>query len=300
MAGDANARLGQGSSAQAGLRDGYGGQALSTAERLSVRRGRMLSIDNRFLPPILITCILLGANLSFGILEGWQRTALAIVVAIGTELVLGRITYGKWPHPASAYISGISAGILIRSPFWWPYFFTSFISILSKYVLRLKGRHIWNPTNFGVSAMVLLAPATVTVLSIQWGNAVAPMAIIWLLGSVIVWRVGRAHISATYVIAFFLFSLVRSALTGTTWLAAVAPITGPMYQLFIFFMITDPKTTVRSRLGQCIVVVIVAFVEMLMRLAEIVYAPFYALFIVGSVAMVGQIWLDSRKRPTVA
>jgi enediyne biosynthesis protein E5 len=300
MAGDANARLRQGSSAQVGLRDGYGRQALSTAERLSIRRGRVLSIDNRFLPPILITCILLGANLSFGILEGWQRTALAIVVAIGTELVLGRITYGKWPHPASAYISGISAGILIRSPFWWPYFFTSFISILSKYVLRLKGRHIWNPTNFGVSAMVLLAPATVTVLSIQWGNAVAPMAIIWLLGSVIVWRVGRAHISATYVIAFFLFSLVRSALTGTTWLAAVAPITGPMYQLFIFFMITDPKTTVRSRLWQCIVVVIVAFVEMLMRLAEIVYAPFYALFIVGSVAMVGQIWLDSRKRPTVA
>jgi enediyne biosynthesis protein E5 len=300
MAGDANARLRQGSSAQVGLRDGYGRQALSTAERLSIRRGRVLSIDNRFLPPILITCILLGANLSFGILEGWQRTALAIVVAIGTELVLGRITYGKWPHPASSYISGISAGILIRSPFWWPYFFTSFISILSKYVLRLKGRHIWNPTNFGVSAMVLLAPATVTVLSIQWGNAVAPMAIIWLLGSVIVWRVGRAHISATYVIAFFLFSLVRSALTGTTWLAAVAPITGPMYQLFIFFMITDPKTTVRSRLWQCIVVVIVAFVEMLMRLAEIVYAPFYALFIVGSVAMVGQIWLDSRKRPTVA
>ena len=75
-------------------------------------------------------------------------------------------------------------------------------------------------------------------------------------------------------------------MTGTPWLAAVAPITGPMYQLFIFFMITDPKTTVRSRRGQCVVVVIVAFVEMLMRLAEIVYAPFYALFLVGSIAMI--------------
>ena len=260
------------------------------------RRGRqrLLTIDNRFLPPILITSILVGANLSFGILEGWERTALAIVVAIGAELVLGRITYGKWPHPASAYISGISAGILVRSPFLWPYFFTSFISILSKYVLRLKGRHIWNPTNFGVSAMVLLAPATVTVLSIQWGNAVAPMVIIWLLGAVIVWRVGRAHISATYVVAFLVFSFVRSAVTGTPWLAAVAPITGPMYQLFIFFMITDPRTTVRSKLGQCVVVVIVAFVEMLMRLAEVVYAPFYALFIVGSIAMVVDIMREER------
>jgi len=276
------------------MRAAGGGQTLSTPE-LPARRSRGLTIDNRFLPPILITSILLGANLSFGILEGWERTALSIVVAIGTELVLGRITYGKWPHPASAYISGISAGILIRSPLWWPYFFTSFISILSKYVLRLKGRHIWNPTNFGVSAMVLLAPATVTVLSIQWGNAVAPMAVIWLLGAVIVWRVGRAHISATYVIAFLLFSLVRSALTGIPWLAAVAPITGPMYQLFIFFMITDPKTTVRSKFGQCVVVVIVAFVEMLMRLAEILYAPFYALFLVGSIAMVVEIISDARK-----
>jgi len=264
------------------------------AGQAPARPGRFLTIDNRFLPPILITSILVGANLSFGILEGWERTALSIVVAIGTEMVLGRITYGKWPHPASAYISGISAGILIRSPFLWPYFFTSFISILSKYVLRLKGRHIWNPTNFGVSAMVLLAPATVTVLSIQWGNAVAPMAVIWVLGAVIVWRVGRAHISATYVAAFFVFSFVRSALTGIPWLATVAPITGPMYQLFIFFMITDPKTTVRSKKWQCVVVVLVAFVEMLMRLAELVYAPFYALFVVGSIAMVVEILRESR------
>src|SRR5512134_823120 len=269
-------------------------KVLSPPNRLSAGRPRFLTIDNRFLPPILITGILLSAHMTFGILEGWERTALSIVTAIGTELVLGRLTHGKWPHPASAYISGISAGILIRSPFWWPYFFASFISILSKYVLRLNGRHIWNPTNFGVSAMVLLAPATVTVLSIQWGNAVAPMAVIWLLGAVIVWRVGRAHISATYVAAFFVFSFIRSAVTGVPWLATVAPITGPMYQLFIFFMITDPKTTVRSTKWQCVVVVIVAFVEMLMRLAEVVYAPFYALFVVGSIAMVIDITRDSR------
>ena len=268
-------------------------KALSSAEHVPARRPRSFAIDNRFLPPILITCILLGANLSFGILEGWDRTALSIAVAIGTELVLGRVTYGKWLNPASAYISGISAGILIRSPFWWPYFFTSFISILSKYVLRYKGRHIWNPTNFGVSAMVLLAPATVTVLSIQWGNAVAPMVVIWILGAVIVWRVGRAHISATYVAAFLVFSFVRSTVSGTPWLAAVAPITGPMYQLFIFFMVTDPRTTVRSKRGQCVVVIMVAAVEMLMRLAEVVYSPFYALFLVGPIAMIADIRRDA-------
>ena len=270
------------------------------APALASRRRRSFPIDARYLPPLLITCILLAAHLSFGILEGWQGTALAIVTAIGAELVMGRITYGSWPHPASAYISGISAGILVRSPFLWPYVFTALISIASKYVLRFQGRHLWNPTNFGVSAAVFLAPATITVLSIQWGNVVAPMVIIWLLGAVIVWRVGRLHISATYVASFLLFSFVRTAVTGTPWLANVAPITGPMYQLFIFFMVTDPKTTVRSKWGQCFVVFLVAFVEMLMRLGEIVYAPFYALFVVGPIALLAEHWLDSRKRAAAA
>jgi hypothetical protein len=257
------------------------------------RRWRF-TLDNRFLPPLLITSILLTAHLSFGILEGWERTGLAIATAIGTELVLGYLTYGKWPHPASSYISGISAGILTRSPFLWPYFFASFISIVSKYVLRVNGRHLWNPTNFGVSVMAFLAPATVTVLSIQWGNNLAPMVVIWLLGSVIVWRVGRGHISAAYVAAFLVFAVVRTLITGTPFLANVAPITGPMYQLFIFFMVTDPKTTVRSKRWQVVVVIAVAFAEMLLRLAEVLYAPFYALFLVGPAALLIEDWVTAR------
>ena len=67
-----------------------------------------------------------------------------------------------------------------------------------------------------------------------------------------------------------------------------------MYQLFIFFMVTDPKTTVRSKMGQCVVVFIVAFVEMLLRLNEVLYAPFYALFIVGPIAMLIEITRESR------
>ena len=72
-----------------------------------------LPLDNRFLPPLLITCILLTAHLSFGILEGlgahrrWRSRPRIVA-----EMALGRITYGKWPHPASAYITGISVGIL--------------------------------------------------------------------------------------------------------------------------------------------------------------------------------------------
>jgi hypothetical protein len=273
--------------------------AIITAPALPRRLPR---IDPRLLPPLLITAILITAHLSFGILEGYSGTGLAIATAIATELVLGRAAYGTWPHWASAYISGISVGILVRSPFLWPYALTSFISILTKYSLRYKGRHLWNPSNFGVSAMLLLAPNTVTLLSIQWGNAIAPMLVIWLLGSVIVWRVGRLHISATYAASFFLLGGVRAMITGVPWLTAVAPITGPMYQLFVFFMVTDPKTTVRSKRGQILVVILVAIVEMILRLQNVIYAPFYALFLVGPAAMFCEDWFFTAagKRPVVA
>ncbi|MGH9145704.1 MAG: hypothetical protein ACRD1Q_03280 [Vicinamibacterales bacterium] len=267
---------------------------ISQAKPVGSTQRSLVTLENRYLAPAFITCILLAGHLSFGILESYERTALAIVTAIGAELIMARVTYGKWPHPASAYITGISVGILVRSPFFWPYFLTSLISIVSKYVLRVEGRHLWNPSNFGVSAVLFLAPSSASLLSIQWGNTLWPMVIIWMLGTVIVWRVGRLHISATYVGSFLLFSFVRSAITGNPWLASVAPITGPMYQLFIFFMVTDPKTTVRTRWGQSVVVFVVAFVEMLLRLAEVVYAPFYALFIVGPAAMVIETWLERK------
>jgi hypothetical protein len=255
---------------------------------IHTRRGALGVLDNRYLAPGLVTCILLVAHLSFGILESYTRTGLAIVVAIAAELALARAFYGRWPHLASAYITGISVGMLIRSPLAWPYLLGSLLSITSKYVLRTRQGHLWNPSNFGISVVLFLAPATVAGLSIQWGNQVWPMLVIWVLGSIIVWRLGRLHLCLTYVAAFVVFAFVRGLVTGNPWLAGLAPITGPMYQLFIFFMITDPRTTVGSRAGQRWVVIGVAVVEMLLRLGEFVYAPFYALFLVGPLALLSE------------
>jgi len=191
----------------------------------------LVSLDNRYVPPAFITCILLVGHLSFGILESWPKTLLAIVVSILLELVLGRIFYRKWLHPASAYITGISVGILIRSPAFWPYALCSAISITSKYVLRVKGRHLWNPSNFGISVMLFLAGDTVASLSIQWGNYLLPMLVIWALGSIIIWRLRRFHITGIYVVSFIVFALLRSYLTGSPWQSEIAPITGPITSL---------------------------------------------------------------------
>ena len=255
---------------------------------------KLLSLDNRFVAPVFITCILLVGNLTYGMLESYPKTLLAIGVSIAAELVLGRVFMGKWPHLASAYITGISVGILIRSPAYWPFALCSLIAITSKYVLRFRGRHLWNPSNLGVSAILFLAGDIAASLSIQWGNFLLPMMVIWALGAAIIWRLRRFHITATYVIAFIAFALLRSWMIGSPWQSEISPITGPEYQLFIFFMITDPKTTVSSKTGQCFVAFSVAFVEMLLRLHQVIYAPFYALFLVGPAALLIEMWMKSR------
>jgi Na+-translocating ferredoxin:NAD+ oxidoreductase RnfD subunit len=256
--------------------------------------GRFFSPENRYLAPLLITTILLVSQVSFGLLESFSRTALAIATSVLFDFVLGRLVFGRFPNVASAYITGISVGILVRSPEFWPYALCAALSITSKYVLRWKGRHLWNPSNFGISAILLLAPEYVATLSIQWGNNVWPMVIVWILGALIVYRVRRFHITLTYVVSFVALAALRSAITGHPLLAEVAPITGPMYQLFIFFMITDPKTTVRPKWAQCLVAFLVAVVETILRLAQNVDAPFYALALVGPVAMAIEIWRTSK------
>jgi Na+-translocating ferredoxin:NAD+ oxidoreductase RnfD subunit len=268
----------------------------NTAALGKLRKPR-LRLDNRYIAPLFITFILLVGHLSYGILESYPKTALAIATALITELILGRIFYGKWLNLASAYISGISVGMIVRSPAYWPFALCSAVSIMSKYVLRVKGRHLWNPSNFGLSVLFFLGAETVAGLSIQWGNFIAPMLVIWILGSIIIYRAKRFHISATYVVSFFAFAFLRSWITGHPWQSEVAPITGPMYQLFVFFMITDPKTTVKTKVGQCVVAFLVAFAEFILRLMQVVYAPFYALFIVGPTANLIEIWWESRKKP---
>lgn len=258
-----------------------------------VTRIRTAKIDPRYLSSGLITVILILSQHYMGILHGLDQLFTAILVSVATELALSRLLLGRWLNPASAYITGISVGILTRSLFLWPYAIGGALSITSKYVLRLKGRHLWNPSNFGICVLLLTAPKVVASLSQQWGNDLWAMVIIWCLGSMILWRVKRFHVVFTYAISFLVLAVVRSWITGNPVLAEIAPITGPMYQLFTFFMVTDPRTTVSSRTGRIVVVVIVALVEMGLRLMEIVNAPLFALFIVGPCAVLVEIWQQS-------
>ena len=174
------------------------------------------------------------------------------------------------------------------------------LAISSKYVLRYRDNHLWNPTNFAVTALLLLAPSRVSVLSHQFGNDVTTNLVIWIFGLIIAARVGVLHITLTYVASFLVLNTLRAAAFGQPVLPEIAPITGPMYQLFIFFMITDPRTIVRGRRPQIVVAVLIALMETVIRFASDQGWPlptafnaapaFLALATVGPLAK----WLDLR------
>jgi Na+-translocating ferredoxin:NAD+ oxidoreductase RnfD subunit len=143
----------------------------------------------------------------------------------------------------------------------------------------------------------------VATLGQQWDNRFWAMAVIWMVGSLIIWNLKRFHICAAYVLAFFFFAFERALFMPDStplwnrFVIEIAPITGPMYQLFIFFMITDPKTTVHGRRAQMFVAFLVAFAEHVLRLAGNIHAPYYALFAVGPVMNLIDIWWTSRNQP---
>lgn len=256
-----------------------------------------LKTNFQYIPPAFITLILLVGQFTFGILDSYVNLLAAIVTCVIAEVVLARLVLGTRKNLASAYISGISVGILIRSNVIWPYVVTALISIMSKYVFRYKGRHLWNPSNFGVSWMLALNTLNVAGLSMQWGSNLAAMSVIWVLGLIIANRAKRLHVSITYVISFIILAYIRCLITGDAFLAELSPLTGPMYQLFIFFMVTDPPTAVSTKKGRIIVVILVAIVEFIFRLNHAIYAPFYALCLVGPIAKFIDLKMNAPKQP---
>ena len=245
----------------------------------------------------LITLILVVGEWRYSILGGYERLVATLGACLVTEAVLSRLLRGRMASLSSAYVSGISLALLLKpqAALLWPFWMGGFLAIASKYVIRYRGRHLWNPSNFAIGVLVILAPGTVAILSHQWGNELATNVVIWTLGLMIAGRARVLHVTLAYLSAFAVFSALRSAITGVPLLAEIAPVTGPMYQLFIFFMITDPRTTVSTRRGRIVVAVLVAVVEAAIRLAgdagigwltPLYYSPpILALFLVGPVAM---------------
>ncbi len=258
-------------------------------------------LEPKWLITFLITVVVLVAT-HLGAIAGPTVFAVALGTAILTESLLSLIVRGRLVNIQSAYVSGISVTILTnpQQGLVWPFALAAAISIASKYAMVYRGRHLWNPTNFGISLLLLIAPAKFAVLSTQWNNNLGPVLVVWTLGLLIASRAKILHVTATYVAAFVALAALRSAITGDPYATELAPLTGPMYQLFIFFMITDPRTTVSTRRGRVVVALAIAVFECILRLSnEAAWMPdgvraapaFFALATVGPIAL----WWELRR-----
>jgi Na+-translocating ferredoxin:NAD+ oxidoreductase RnfD subunit len=201
------------------------------------------------------------------VLGGYERLLVALSACVATELALSLLMRGRIANLQSAYISGISMSLLTKPQggLLWPFAIGGILAIASKYVLTYRNHHLWNPSNLAISLLLLVAPNRVSILSHQWGNEIVTNAIIWAFGIAIVTRVRALHVTLSYVGGFLALAGLRSFLLHQPLLTEIAPLTGPMYQLFVFFMVTDPRTTVSSRRGRIVVAVLVAAAEAVIR-----------------------------------
>ena len=186
---------------------------------------------------------------------------LRAAVLLGTVLLTQWACTRLWRLPAfeprSALISGLSLCLLLRTNLLLLAVAAAVATVASKFLLRSDGKHLWNPTNFGIVAAMLLT-GQVWVSPGQWGNVAVFGFALACLGGLVVNRAARSDVTYAFL-GFYLALLFGRAL----WLGQPAAI--PLHQLangafliFTFFMISDPKTTPDSRAGRVLFALLVA------------------------------------------
>lgn len=216
----------------------------------------------RLRDPRLYQIAVLASLLLYGVLRlDFEIAPHQAAVLLGTALLTQASFTRLWRLPAfdprSALISGLSLCLLLRTGSLLLAFAAAVLTIASKFVLRWHGKHVFNPTNFGIVALLLLTDQ-VWVSPGQWGNVAFFAFLMACLGGLVVHRAARADVTWAFM-AFYLSVLFGRAL----WLGQ--PMAIPLHQLesgafllFTFFMISDPKTTPASRAGRILFALVVA------------------------------------------
>jgi Na+-transporting NADH:ubiquinone oxidoreductase subunit NqrB len=223
----------------------------------------MSTARSRFLDPRLYQIVLLSSLLVYGAvrldLEIRPGRAFALLAAaLLAQYACTRLWRLPAFDPRSALISGLSLCLLLRTNSAWLAVLAAVVTIASKFVLRVRGKHVFNPTNFGIVAMMLATGGKVWVSPGQWGSAAFFAFLVACLGGLVVNRAARSDVTYAFL-AFYLAILFGRAL----WLGQ--PMAIPLHQvesgaflIFTFFMISDPRTTPDSRAGRVLFALLVA------------------------------------------
>lgn len=228
---------------------------------------------------ILASFTLLG-KFVLGFEVSWLQIAAAALTACLLDVVLSYWRAGILLVPASALISGLSLGLLLRSPELWPFLLAGAVTVLAKYLVRVRGRHVFNPSNFGLVVTLALPWAQGRVTPGQWGDSWVMLFLVLNLGFFIIYRVRRLHLVAAFVASFAAFGLARSVLELTSVYSVYASMVSGAFLLFAFFMITDPMTSPGTASGRVLYAAAVAAADAVLRSFGVPYSIFLALVVV--------------------
>jgi Na+-transporting NADH:ubiquinone oxidoreductase subunit NqrB len=206
----------------------------------------------------------LAALLTYGILRlDFEIPVACALVTIGGALLTQLICTRLWGLPAfdprSALISGLSLCLLLRTNSLWLAGAAAAVAITSKFVVRVNGKHLFNPTNAGIVLMIL-ATGQVWVSPGQWGNAAFFAFLMACLGGLVVNRAARSDVTWAFMAAYLTLVLGRSVWLGEPLAIPLHRLENGALLLFTFFMISDPKTIPNSRAGRMLFAVVVATV----------------------------------------
>ncbi|WP_326854026.1 enediyne biosynthesis protein UnbU [Actinocrinis sp.] len=256
-----------------------------------------------------------------GFEQAYATPVLAVLAAVATEAVLESVDAAagrrrpRWLAPAGrvtdfflpAYIGGLACAMLLYSGSnISATVLAAVVGVSSKYLIRIRvrgaGRHVLNPSNTGIVAVLLLFPWVGIAPPYQftewlpgWWAAVPP-AVVLVLGSMLNGKLtGRMPLILGWVGGFVLQALVRGAFTDVSTISALLPVTGSAFVLFTNYMITDPGTTPSRTRNQVVFGLTAAAVYGLLVQVHIVFGFFFALVITCALRGAVLVGLDLRR-----
>jgi Na+-transporting NADH:ubiquinone oxidoreductase subunit NqrB len=182
---------------------------------------------------------------------------LAIAAALATQFLCARAFRLPQVDLRSPLITGLSLSLLLRADEPLLHAVAAVVAIASKFLLRVEGKHIFNPAGFAIVVLLFTAHG-VWISPGQWGASVILAAFLAFLAILVLNAARRTDIAIFFLLAHAALLFARAA-----WLGDPAAI--PLHQLqsgslliFAFFMISDPRTAPDSRLGRFLFAVAVA------------------------------------------
>ena len=195
------------------------------------------------------------AGLDFAI--SVPRAALLLLTVVVTQAV-GDRSEDRPVNIRSALISGLSLCLLLRTNRTDLAIVAAVVTIAAKFVFRYRGKHVFNPTNGGIVAMLLLTDE-VWVSPGQWGSVAFFAFLMACLGGLVVNRAARSDVTYAFIASYCALMFGRSWYLGEPFTIPLHRLESGALLLFTFFMISDPKTTPDSRAGRVLFAALVAY-----------------------------------------